>query len=1043
MKGKSSTLTSLSVRRPVLTAVANLLIMLAGLASLLGIDVRELPDVDRPVVSVNARYEGASPETMDREVTSILEGAVARVSGVRNIESSSEENSSRLRIEFEPEIDIDTASNDVREAVSRVQRELPEDIDQVTVIKADDDAEAIVQLSAFSSQFSKQELAERIEKDVAPELLSIPGVADVRLNGNQPMVLRVVLDPAKMAANLITATDVIETMRNAKFDVPAGAYESQDQELIIRAYASVIEPTLVERMHIRDNIRIGDVGDAFYAPQEAESYSLLNGRLVIGLGIIRQAGSNTIAIADEVEKRVAKLNERFRDLEIVTTSNDAVFIKGALVEVVTSLGISIAIVLLVIAVFLGQWRAVLVPAVTMPISLIGTLAAIWIFGYSINLLTLLALVLATGLIVDDAIVVLENIQRRQEQGLGNLAAALLGTDQVFLAVIATTITLVAVFVPIAFLPGEAGRLFREFAMVLTISVCISSFVALTLCSMIASKLNLKSSSGSFKIPFQQKLKKVTHQAAEIYFRSLEKVLSRPYLSLLAAVCIAAAGALAFFQLNQELLPVEDRGQLRISLTGPDGSSLPYADSQSRKVEAILHPYQEAGLIKDVYTIVGSWDKNRALTIATLPDVDSRDFSQMELASELNKKLGSMPGAQVRISQGSSLNLGGGGSGLELALLGNEYQDIFQAADKLSAALLERVKEIEDIRVQFDTSQPELSFNIDREKAQDLGVSLDVIADTLRVMVDEYEVIDLSIEDRAVPVMLQSKMGAINDPQDLLNIFVTNSDRQLIPLSALVNVQEGGVAAELDRHAQRRAIELDIDLPPGSSLGKALENIRTVAEEVLPANISPLFLGEAATLEETSYEVALTFLIAIAVVFLVLAAQFESFATALIIICIVPFGLAAAVFALIATGQTINLYSQIGLVMLIGLMTKNSILLVEFMDQLRDEGHEIAEAIREGVKVRLRPLMMTVLSTVLGSLPLILSQGAGAEARNAIGWVIFGGLGLSTLFTLFLTPLAYSLVAPHVKPRGRSGELLEKQLEDAESEGLTLAMQKPV
>jgi hydrophobe/amphiphile efflux-1 (HAE1) family protein len=1042
MKERNSALTALSVRRPVLIAVVNLLIMLAGFASLLGVDVRELPNVDRPVVSVNARYEGASPETMDREVTSILEGAVARVSGVRNIESSSEENSSRLRVEFQPEVDINDASNDVREAVSRVLRQLPEDIDQVVVVKADDDAEAIIQLSAFSSQLTKQDLAERIEKDVSPDLLSIAGVADVRLNGNQPMVLRVVLDPARMAANRVSASEVIATMREARFDIPAGSYESEDQELIIRAYASVIEPTRVERLHIRDNIRIGDVGDAFYAPEEAESYSLLNGRQVIGLGIVRQAGSNTIAIADEVEKRVAQMNERLRDLEIVTTSNDAVFIKGALLEVVISLGISILIVLLVIAIFLGQWRATLVPAVTMPISLIGTLAAIWIFGFSINLLTLLALVLATGLIVDDAIVVLENIQRRQEQGLGKLAAAMLGTDQVFFAVIATTITLVAVFLPIAFLPGEAGRLFREFSLVLAISVCISSFVALTLCSMIASRLNLSSEQGHFKYPFQDRLHKINDKLVEKYFETLRRILARPFLSLLAAAGIAGAGALAFFQLNQELLPVEDRSQLRISLTGPDGSSLAYADRQSQKVEAILHPYQEAGLIKDIYTIVGSWDKNRALTIATLPDAEARDFSQMELADEVNQQLTKMPGAQVRISQGSSLNIRGGGSGLEVALLGNEYTDISQAADKLSNALQERVEEIEDIRIQFDTSQPELSFNINREKARDLDVSLEVIADTLRVMVDEYDVIDLNIEDKAVPVMLRSKMGAVNDPDDLLNIFVTNANQQLIPLSALVNVEERGVAAELDRHAQRRAIELDIALPPGTSLGNVLDKVRTVANEILPSNVSILFLGQAATLEETSYEVALTFLIAIAVVFLVLAAQFESLATAFIVMCIVPFGMAAAVFALILTGQTINLYSQIGLVMLIGLMTKNAILLVEFMDQLRDEGRDVPDAVMEGVKVRLRPLMMTVLSTVLGSLPLILSRGPGAEARNAIGWVIFGGFGLSTLFTLFLTPLAYSLVAPHVKPRGRAGEILEEQLKDAEGQGLMTPVEKP-
>ncbi|MFT6236883.1 MAG: hydrophobe/amphiphile efflux-1 (HAE1) family protein [Cellvibrionaceae bacterium] len=1005
--------------------------MLGGAASILGVDVRELPNVDRPIVSVRAVFDGASPQTMDTEITSLLEGAVARVAGVKSIESSSEENNMRMRVEFDPAMDLDTAASDVREAVNRVQRRLPDGIDQVTVIKADDDAQAIVELSAYSNALSKYELAERIEKDVAPEFQSIAGVAEVRLEGEQPRVLRVLLNPAKLAGYNLSVSDVVETLRSINLDVPAGSYKSEDQDLLVRVQASIVDPEKVEQMYIRDDIRINDVAEVFYAAKDPESYSLLNGRSVIGLGVVRQAGSNTIAIADEVDKRLELVNTRARDFTLVKTSDDSLYIKGALKDVLYTLVFSIIIVLIVIAIFLGQWQAIFIPAVTMPVALIGTLASIWIFGFSINLLTLLALVLATGLIVDDAIVVLENIQRRRAEGLDKMAAAVLGTRQVFFAVIATTITLVAVFLPIAFLPGQTGRLFREFGLVLAIAVIISSFVAVTLCPLMASRLPNLSEKNNALSGLRNVLDNLGGKLAKIYFISLESLMRFKVLGLIVALMIAAGGGWGFTQLNQELLPREDRGAIRVFLTGPDGASLAYSDRQSQIVENVLIPYQKQGIFTDIYTIVGRWDKNRASIIATMKHWDERTISQQELAKEINKQLSDMPGAKVRVIQGSSLNIRGGGAGLEIALLGNDYEQIYSAATMLSAELKDRIPYIEDVRVQFDTSQPELAFNIDRQRAYDLNVPMERISETLRVMVDRLELLDLNVDDQAVPVMISSANGVINDPGDLLNIFVTNTDNELVPLSALIDVEERGVAAELDRHEQRRAIELDINVPPGTALGEALDEIRGVANEVLPAGINIIFLGEAAALQESSYDTIITFVIALIIVFLVLAAQFESIGSALIVMFTVPFGLAAAVFALLLTGQTLNLYSQIGLVMLIGLMTKNAILLVEFMDQLRDEGRDIATAIQEAVHIRLRPVIMTVLSTVLGALPLILSSGPGAEARNAIGWVIFGGLGLSTIFTLYLAPLGYALMAPFIKPRAHAGKILNEQLERAE------------
>lgn len=1035
MRNSASGITALGVRRPVLITVVNLLIMLAGFASLLGVDVRELPDVDRPIISVRATYEGASPKTMDAEVTSIIEGAIARISGVKSIESSSEENNMRIRVEFQPDVDLNIAASDVREAVNRIQRQLPDDIDQLLVVKADDDAQSIVTLSAYSDTLSKFELAERIEKDVAPEFLSIDGVADVQLGGNQPRVLRVLLNPAYLAGYKLSASDVIEALRTINLDVPAGSYESEDQELLVRAMASVTDPEKIEQLHIRDDVRIGDVGEVFYAAQEAESYALLNGRMVIGMGIIRQAGSNTIAISDEVDARLKAINANAQDYTLVKTSDNALYIRGALNDVLYTLVFSIVIVLIVIAVFLGQWRAILIPAVTMPIALIGTLAAIWLFGFSVNLLTLLALVLATGLIVDDAIVVLENIQRRRAQGLDKMAAAVLGTQQVFFAVIATTVTLVSVFLPIAFLPGQTGRLFQEFGLVLAIAVVISSFVAVTLCPMMASRLPNLTQENKHISALRNRLDGFGAHMANRYYASLQKLMEYQMRSLWIAVAIAALGMVSFFQLNQELLPQEDRGALQVFLTGPDGASLQYTDRQAQKVEAILYPYQQKGLITDIYTNVGQWDKNRSFTTATLKHWDDRSISQMELASQINAQLMSLPGAQVRVIQGGSLNVRNNGAGLELALLGNDYDKIYEASQIFSQALQDTIPEITNVRIQFDTSQPELSFNINRERANDLNVPMERISQTLRVMVDKLDLLDVSVDDQAVPVMIGSAYGVINDPGDLLNIFVTNTDNELVPLSALIEVQERGVAAELDRHAQRRAIDLDIGLPPGAPLGDILEQIRTVAQTALPAGITIRYLGEAANLEESSYETTITFLIALVVVFLVLAAQFESIGSAAIVMFTVPFGLAAAVFALFITGQSLNLYSQIGLVMLIGLMTKNAILLVEFMDQLRDEGMDVQPAIMQAVHVRLRPVVMTVLSTVLGSMPLVFSSGPGAEARNAIGWVVFGGLGLSTLFTLYLAPLGYALIAPHIKPRAHAGKLLDQQLKDAHDKGL--------
>lgn len=1021
-------LVALSVSRPVFITVLNLLLILVGMAAFLGVDVRELPDVDRPVVTVRANLDGASPETMDTEVTSLLESAVARVPGVKRVRASSEENNMRLRAEFDPGVDLNAAASDVREAVSRVQRNLPEGVEQLVVIKADSDAQAVLQLAAVSNRLSEQALVARLEKEVLPELLSIDGVAEVSISGDAQRALHVLIYPAKLAAYNLGLDEVIAVLQNTQLDVPAGSYQSEAQELLVRVRAPAYQPEQLAKLQINQQVRIEDIADVFYGPTDVESYSLLNGRHAIGLGVIRQAGSNTIDISTEVKRRLQRISEQTQDFELIVTADDAEFISGALTEVLKTLAFTISVVLVVIALFLGQLRATLVPAVTMPISLIGTLAGIWVLGFSVNLLTLLALVLATGLIVDDAIVVLENIMRTRSLGRQQMAAALLGTRQVLFAVIATTLTLVAVFLPIAFLPGQTGRLFREFGIVLSLAVCISSFVAVTLCPMLASRLPGLSQSTGWASWAMAPLKRLGEQLQRSYLRSLKFFMRHALVSTLCVIAISTLGVLGFSTLNQELVPTEDRGVLRIIATGPDGASLAYSDVQAREVEEILQPYQDAGLVRSIYSVVGRWDKNRAYIEASLEDWRTRSVSQLDLARQVSARAKDMPGAQIFIRQGSSLGGGGGGSGVELALLGDDYDKIASAAALLKEALLQELPSATDISIEYDTSQPELSFSIDRQRAKDLGVAIEDISRTLQVFVERYRVVDLSIDDQVVPLIVGPARAAARDTSDLLNLHVLNERRERVPLSALVSVEEAGVAAELDRHAQRRAIELQVNLSPGSSLSEAMTQVRVIANRTLPAGIGLLFLGEAADLREANYDVLVTFLIALTVVFLVLAAQFESVVSALIVMTTVPFGIGAAIVTLVATGQTLNLYSQIGLVMLVGLMTKNAILLVEFMDQRRDEGKGVQRAVLDGVKVRLRPLMMTVISTVAGSLPLVLASGPGFEARQSIGWVIFGGLGLSTLFTLYLAPTAYRFIAPYVPARSAAGTILERQLE---------------
>ncbi len=1028
MSTYGSGLPGLSVRRPYLAAVLNLLVIIAGLGALMAVEVRELPNIDRPIVSVRAEYPGGSPETIDAEVTSVLERAVARVNGVKAVRSSSEENNMRMRAEFSPSANLIDAANDVREAVSRAERDLPDEVENITVIKADDDARPIMRLAVTSGALPVEEVTRVVEDQIVPELLAVDGVADARLFGERERVLRVVVDPNRLASYGLSIRDVSDLLSRARYDVPAGSFESAQQEVLVRANASVVEPSEIRDLRLREDVRLGQVADVYFSPADESSRVRLDGRGVVSIGVIRQAKSNTVEIAEGVRAAVDGLNTRLTNVDIAIQSDDSVFIEGAINEVLTSLALATLIVVTVIWVFFGRFRATLVPAVVIPVALIGAVAALWLFGFSINLITLLALVLATGLVVDDAIVVLENIQRRQAQGIGAKAAAVIGTQQVFFAVLATTATLVAVFVPISFLPSTAGRLFREFGFMLAATVLISSLIALTLCPMIASRLPLAKEGGS-RVSL---LGGVGNLLQRAYDKLLSVVLAAPLIVLAAACGIGAVAFVAYQTLGEELVPQEDRGEINVWLQAPDGVGLDYMDLQVEKAEQVFDPLIEDGTVERLFSITGRYDFNRGYLSAPLAPWEQRARTQQEIEAEIRGPLNDIPGFNSYISGGNSLGLRGpGGGGLELALTGSNYPAIAAAADDFARKLETEIPGLSNTRVQYQATQPQISLRIDRERAANLNVDIDDLASTIRVLVDGFEVAELTVDDQAVPIMLQSAAGSVSSPADLGNLYVRSQDDRLIPLIQMISFSQEGVAAELDRHAQRRAIEVDADLSPELPLRDAVDEVRALAQAELPPGIGLLFLGEAQTLEETSREIAITFAIALLVVFLVLVAQFESLTSAAVIMITVPFGMAAAVFALYLTGTTINIYSQIGVLVLVGIMAKNGILLVEFADQLRDRGASVVDAAREAASVRLRPITMTMISTIFAGLPLILSAGPGSESRNAIGWVIFGGLGLAAVFTLFLTPAVYALVARLSKPRASASEELAEQMRESE------------
>ncbi|WAX97894.1 efflux RND transporter permease subunit [Aminobacter sp. NyZ550] len=1026
-------ITALFVRRPVLAFVINTLIVVAGLAAFYGVEVRELPDVDRPVITVSTGYSDAAAEIVDREVTAVVEGAVARVTGVKSISSSSSYGNSRVTVEFNDGVDLNVAASDMRDAVGRVTNSLPDDADAPRIVKADANADAVMRLAVTSDTMPVEDMTILVEDQIVDTLAAVDGVADVQTYGDRAKIFRVDIDQAKVASLGLTLADISNALASVSFDAPAGSLTVGNQDLIVRASAAVTTPEAFESIIINGKTKLGDVATVTLGGDPGSTSLRSDGKTGIGIGIVRQAQSSTLDISKGVRAAAEKIQTTLPPgMTIRVTSDDATFVQGAIHEVEIALILSVTIVLIVIYAFLQDWRATLIPGFAMPVAMIGTIAGIYLAGFSVNILTLLALVLATGLVVDDAIVVLENIVRRRNEGMGPRAAAVLGTQEVFFAVVATTATLAAVFIPISFLPGQTGGLFREFGFVLAISVLLSSIVALSLCPMLASRMltekSIEHSHGGV-------LGKIGTKLAALYRLCLHACLNAPAIVILVSLLFAGAAYVAFGSVRQELTPTEDRSLVMLRVSAPQGVSLDYTASQLRRIEGLIEPLRKSGEIESTFVSAGMGNNNNSgFMVLSLATWSERSRTQQEIAADILARTSQVPGVRTTVGQPNSLGIRGAGNGLQFALIGNSYADLGTAAAKVLAEM-EKDPRFRQPRLSTDANQPQLFVTVDRERASDLGIDIKGLSPALQAMLDGRKITSVFIEDRSYDVKLVSTTNPINDSTDLENIFIRTTDGRFVPVSTIATLSERAVPPSLSREQQQRSVAITAGLADDFALGDALKEVEQIAAPVLPAGSRLLPLAEAATLNETSGSMLTIFGFAIVIILLVLAAQFESFVSAVIIMATVPLGLACAVFALILTGTSLNAYSQIGLVLLVGVMAKNGILVVEFANQLRDRGMGVRQAIEEAATIRLRPVMMTMICTVLGGLPLVLAQGAGAEARIALGWVIVGGLGLATISTLLLTPVAYLLLGRFITPKVAEESRLKRELEEAAYTGV--------
>jgi multidrug efflux pump len=1041
-------LSDISIKRPVFATVLSLLIVVFGLAALMGLPVREYPDIDPPVVSISTDYTGAAAEVVDTQITQVIEGAISGIEGIRSIESSTEQGESRTSIEFTTARDVDIAANDVRDAVSRVANQLPDEADPPVVRKADSDARPMMWVTLRSDVWDSAELSDFADRVLADRLSVLDGVADVRIGGERRYAIRVWLDRERLAARDITVSEVERALRANNVELPAGSVDSSTRNFTVRAEGRLSNVEQFRELVIRrdgnDLLRLGEVANVQMGVESDVSRLRANGQTAIGMGVIRQSKANTVAVSDAVRAELEKIRETLPpEVTIAESYDESIFIRASIKEVVTTLAIAVSLVILVIFLFLRSWRATLIPAVTIPVAVIGAFIGLGFLGFSINVLTLLAVILAIGLVVDDAIVMLENIQRRIDEGEPPLLAAYRGAKQVAFAVIATTLTLVAVFVPISFMGGNIGRLFAEFGFTLAAAVVFSSLVALTLAPMLCSKWLRHSPESAEGHRFWAASEKVLNGLTNGYRRLLQFSLRQPGLLLGLGLVGLVIAAVVYPKLPQELAPTEDRAVIIMPTSAPRGSTVEYTDHYVRQVEETLLPYLDEGIANRLLAIVGFRDEeDNAFMIMGLVPWEERDIKQQEVTSEIRKKLADVSGIRTVAVNPPGLGQRGFSQAVEFVVAGPDYESV----QAWSQEIMERAKEnpnLQNLDTDFELTRPELRVNIDRERAADLDITVEDVGLTLQTMLASRQVTTYIDRGREYDVIIQAEDANRATPEDLGQIFLRPREGgNLIPLQALVSVQEIGANPDLRRIDRLPAVVISASLADGYDLGSALTYLNNLAVDNLPPEARVSYKGLSREFQESSAAIYVTFALAFVIVFLVLAAQFESWIHPLIIMLSVPLAVTGALLALWWTGISLNIYSQIGIIMLLGLMAKNGILIVEFANQLRDKGYEVREAILEGACLRFRPVLMTTISTIFGAVPLVIATGAGAESRAAIGMVILGGLIFATTLTLFIIPVLYNLLARFAKSSNAVEKELERQASgQAGGQGLAAAPQK--
>jgi len=1014
-----------SIRRPVLACVMSLLLVLIGLVSFNQLSLREYPRIDEPLVNVSTTLSGASSEVIESQVTKPLEDSIAGIDGVEIMTSVSRTERSQITVRFKLSKDPDTAAAEVRDRVARVRGRLPDAVNEPVIAKVEADATPTMWLAYTSETMGTLELTDLINRVVKPRLQTVPGVADIQIGGDRRYAMRIWLDTDKLAAYRLTAQDVEDALRRQNLEVPAGRIESEQREFSVTARTDLSTVAQFNQIALRTQggytVRLQDVARVEEGAASERSRVRLNGIPSISTGVIRNATANPLEVANGVRALIPQIQRDLPPSVTVVLANDlTVFIDRSVKAVYTTVAEAVVLVALVVFVFLRTVRASIIPLVTIPISLIGSFAMIALAGFTINTLTLLALVLAIGLVVDDAIVVLENIYRHIEKGMEPFQAAIKGVREISFAVVAMTLTLAAVFAPLAFTPGRTGRLFGEFALTLAGAVLVSGFVALTLTPMMCSKLlRHNPKPGAFDRFMERRLLALSAGYATV----LRWTLAHRWLVVLVMLASGGGSAYLYTNAKSELAPLEDRGVIAMPIRAPDGATMQYTARYLDALEAITSQYPE---FDRRFLFIGGGQVSSAFGVLRTVDWADRDITTAELARKLLPQVMGLPGISVFPVTPPSLGQGFRSRAIDYVLVSSDSYENMARVAQLMLAEMQKNPGIVQPDSDLQLNKPEIFMDVDRARAADMGVSVDTVARTVETMLGGRVVTRYKRDAEQYDVIVQTGSSERATPGDIDKIFVRGRDDTMVPLSSLVSVREAVSPRELNHFNQRRSVTLTANLAPGYSLGEALKFMDEAAARTLPPGYATELNGLSREFKAASGSLVVVFVLALLFIYLVLAAQFESFIDPFVILLAVPLSMVGALGALQLAGGTLNVFSQIGLITLVGLITKHGILIVEFSNQLRQQGRTVMEAVVEAASLRLRPILMTTGATVLGALPLALASGAGAESRQQIGWVIVGGMSVGTLLTIFVVPTVYTLFARRKTP----GEITTPALAEA-------------